>query len=155
MNHPVEGLYPQPGDTGPRMVHYARDIQPILDKHCVRCHNDQSPKGDLVLTGELTELWNRSYENLTKKDLVSYLHTCGYGSSHVPVEPPLTFGSHRSVMVERIRKTPCKSNLTLEEVIRIVTWIDANAPYYGTHQGKKNRMWKDDPDFRPLPLVEY
>ena len=153
MAHPVEALRPQPGDIGPRMVHYALDVQPTLDKHCVRCHSGKAPKGDLDLTGELTGLWSRSYENLTKKQLVSYLHTCGYGSSHVPAEPPLTFGSHRSKMVERIRKAPCKAKLTREEFIRIVTWIDANAPYYGTHQGKKNLKWKDDADFRPMPLA--
>ena len=153
LDYPVEALYPQPGDTGPRTVHYALDVQPILDKHCVGCHGGDEPKGDLALTGELTGLWNRSYENLSKKNLVSYLHTCGFGSSHVPAEPPLTFGSHRSKMVERIRKDPCKANITREEFIRIVTWIDANAPYYGTHEGKKNLKWKDDPEFRPLPLA--
>ena len=31
--------------------------------------------------------------------------------------------------------------------------IDANAPYYGAHEGKKNLEWKDEPDFRPLPLA--
>jgi len=69
----------------------------------------------------------------------------------VPLEPPLTFGSHRSKMVERIRKAPCKAKLSREEFIKIVTWIDANAPFYGTHDGKKNVKWKDDPDFRPMP----
>jgi len=153
MDHSIEALRPQPGDTGPRAVHYALDVQPTLDKHCLGCHSGKAPKGDLELTGELTGLWNRSYENLTKKQLVSYLHTCSYGSSHVPVEPPLTFGSHRSKLVERIRKAPCKAKLTREEFIRIVTWIDANAPYYGTHRGKKNLRWKSDSDFRPLPLA--
>ncbi|MDP6522591.1 MAG: hypothetical protein QGH15_00085 [Kiritimatiellia bacterium] len=153
MAHPVQALMPQPGDTGPRMVHYTLDVQPILNKHCLRCHSGESPKGDLVLTGEPTKLWNRSYENLTKKELVSYLHTCGFGSSHVPLEPPLTFGSHRSKMVERIRKAPCKSGITREDFVKIVTWIDANAPFYGTHEGKKNLKWKDDPDFRPLPTL--
>jgi len=153
LDHPAETLYPQPGDSGPRMVHYALDVQPVLDEHCVGCHGGEQPKGDLALTGELTTLWSRSYEELTKKNLVSYLHTCGFGSSHVPAEPPLTFGSHRSKLVERIRTDPCKANLTREEFIRIVTWIDANAPYYGTHQGKKNLRWKDDADFRPLPLA--
>jgi hypothetical protein len=153
LDYPVETLYPQPGDTGPRTVHYARDVQPIFDKHCIGCHSGEKPEGDLVLTGELTGLWNRSYENLTRKNLVSYLHTCGFGSSHVPPEPPLTFGSHRSRLVERIRQNPCKANITREEFIRIVTWIDANAPYYGTHEGKKNLKWKDEPDFRPLPVA--
>ena len=153
MAHGVEALYPQPGDTGPRAVHYPLDVQPILDKHCIGCHGEKAPKGDLVLTGELTEKWNRSYENLTDKELVSYLHTCSYGSSHVPLEPPLTFGSHRSKLVAQIRKDPCKAELSREEFIKIVTWIDANAPFYGTHDGKKNLKWKNEPDFRPLPSL--
>ena len=153
MKHPIAALRPQPGDTGPRAVHYAADVQPILNKHCVGCHGSKAPKGDLDLTGGLTQMWNRSYENLTRKQLVSYLHTCSYGSSHVPAEPPLTFGSHRSKLVERIRRAPCKSKITREDFIKIVTWIDANAPYYGTHRGKKNLKWKDEADFRPFPLA--
>ena len=150
---PVEALRPQPGDTGPRAVHYALDVQPILDRRCISCHSGQQPKGELALTGELTKLWSRSYENLCRKALVSYLHTCGYGSSHVPIEPPLTFGSHRSKLVERIGQAPCKAELTREEFVKIVTWIDANAPFYGTHDGKKNLQWKGEPDFRPLPVA--
>jgi len=150
--HRSEALYPQPGDTGPRMVHYAQDVQPILDKHCIGCHGDKAPKGNLDLTGELTKLWNRSYENLSNKRLINHLNG-GYGASNVRNTPPLAFGSHRSKLVERIRKDPCKAKLTRNEYIRIVTWIDANAPYYGTHSGKKNLKWKDDADFRPLPLA--
>ncbi len=152
MAHPVKALQPQPGDTGPRMVHYAADIQPIFNKHCLSCHGGKAPKGDLDLTGVLNEKFSRSYDTLKKKKLVSYLEG-GFGSANVPLEPPLRFGSHQSKLVERIRKVPCKAKLTREEFIRIVTWVDANAPYYGTHRGKKNLKWKDDPDFRPLPLA--
>ncbi len=153
LTHPIEALQPQPGDSGPRAVHYPLDIQPVLDRKCISCHSGDTPKGALDLTGELTERFNRSYENLTNKGLISYLHTDGFGSAHIPVDPPLTFGSHKSRLVERIRKAPCKSNITREEFIRFVTWIDANAPFYGTHRGKKNIKWKDDPEFRPPPLA--
>jgi hypothetical protein len=98
-------------------------------------------------------LWNRSYENLAEKRLISHLNG-GYGASNVRNTPPLAFGSHRSKLIQQIRKAPCKANLTRNELIRIVTWIDSNAPYYGTHEGKKNLKWKDDPDFRPLPLAQ-
>jgi hypothetical protein len=152
MHHRAQVLSPQPGDSGPRMVHYALDVQPILDKHCVGCHGGSESQGELDLSGELTELWTRSYENLIEKGLVSYLDDGG-GCANVPAEPPLTFGSHQSKLVERIRKDPCKARLTQEEFIRIVTWIDANIPFYGTHRGKKNLKWKDEPDFRPLPLA--
>jgi mono/diheme cytochrome c family protein len=150
LGRPVEKLRPQPGDTGPRVVHYAVDIRPILDKHCVGCHGSQDPKGGLDLTGELTKLYDRSYENFINKSLVGHLND-GFGAANVAPEPPLTFGSHQSGLVDRIRKDPCKAKLTREEFIRIVTWVDADAPYFGTHRGKKNLQWKDDPDFRPLP----
>ncbi len=45
------------------------------------------------------------------------------------------------------------AELTREEFVKIVTWIDANAPFYGTHDGKKNLQWKGEPDFRPLPVA--
>ena len=154
----VEALYPQPGDTGPRAVHYPLDVQPILDKHCIGCHSGEAPKAGLVLTGEPEGTYfSRSYEALTfnaklqKQALVSYLYTSNFGSANVPLEPPMSFGSHRSRMVERIRQKPCKAGLSREEFIKIVTWIDANAPFYGTHDGKKNIKWKEEPDFRPVP----
>jgi len=153
-------LRPQPGDAGPRAVHYPRDVQPVLDRRCIRCHSGEEPEGNLVLTGEPEgRYFNRSYEALTefdketKKRYVSYLWTSNFGSSHVPLEPPLSFGSHRSPLVEQIRKEPCKAGMTREEFIKIVTWIDANAPFYGTHAGKKNIKWKDEPDFRPMPMA--
>jgi hypothetical protein len=152
MNHPAMALLNQPGDTGPRTVHYAVDIRPILGRNCTGCHGREKPQGGLDLTGELTQLYDRSYESFVEKGLVGNLD-CGSGPANVAPEPPLSFGSHRSKLVERIGKDPCKAGLTKEEFIKIVTWIDANAPFYGTHDGKKNLKWKNEPDFRPLPLA--
>jgi len=152
MRNPPQRLAPQAGDTGPRFVHYELDVQPILDRHCARCHTGPKPKGDLDLSNKLTSLWRVSYENLLKKDLVGHLEG-GFGSANVPLELPMTFGSHQSKLVARIRKEPCKAKLTREEFIRIVTWVDANCPFYGTHKGCKHAEGKDRPDFRPLPLA--
>ncbi len=152
LKHAPQPLAPQPGDTGPRMVHYAVDVQPALDKHCVGCHSGEKPKGRLDLTGEATTTWNRSYENLVGKGLVSY-RDCRYGRSGFRPELPLSFGSHLSTLAERIRKAPCKAKLTRGEFVRIVTWIDANVPYYGTYRGKRDIKHKDEPDFRLPPLV--
>jgi hypothetical protein len=153
-------LYPQPGDAGPRAVHYPVDVQPVLDKHCISCHSGKEPKGGLLLTGEPEgKYFTRSYNQLThfdkktNKRLVSYLWTSNFGGAHVPLASPMSFGSHRSKLVERIRKDPCKGTVSSEDFIKIVTWIDANAPFYGTHDGKKNIKWKNEPDFRPDPVV--
>lgn len=152
-SHPPQNLAPQPGERGPRSVHYPRDVQPILDKHCVRCHGESKPKADLDLTGEMTTLFSRSYENLINRKLINNIDV-DPRSAYIPAEPPLTFGSHRSKMIERIRSGECPANLSREEFIRLVTWIDANAPYYGVYEGKKNLRWKGAADFRPNPPGE-
>jgi len=140
LKHPPQALAPQPGETGPFMVHYADYIQPVLNKHCVGCHSGANSKGRLDLTGETTSEWNCSYENLVGKALVS-IRDCRYGKSGFRPEPPLSFGSHLSKLADQIRHDPCKANLTREEFIKIVTWIDANSPYlgkYGVQGGSKN-----------------
>ena len=152
IKQPAQAIVPQPGETGPRMVHYAADVQPVLDKHCVGCHSGSNPKGRLDLTGVPTATWNRSYENIMGKGLVSY-RDCRYGRAGFRPLPPLSYGSHLSKLVERIRKAPCKAKITQGEFVRIVTWIDANTPYYGTYRGKRDLKDKDDPDFRLSPLV--
>ncbi|MCY2995572.1 MAG: discoidin domain-containing protein [Planctomycetota bacterium] len=150
LNQPAQSLMPQPGESRPRMVHYPLDVQPILDKHCVQCHGGTDLKGNLDLTGELTTLFNRSYENLINRRLINNIDV-DPRSAYIPAEPPLTFGSHRSKMIDRIRSGQCPVQLSQAEFIRLVTWIDANAPYYGVYEGKKNLRWKDDPEFRPNP----
>ena len=134
------------------MVDFAVDVQPTLDKHCIGCHSGEEPKGRLDLVGVPIGKFSRSYDNLVGSGLVNY-RACGYGAAHFLAVPPLTHGSHRSKLVEQIRKAPCKANLTREEFIKIVTWIDANVPYYGTYDGKMDPGDKDHPEFRALPLA--
>jgi len=43
--------------------------------------------------------------------------------------------------------------LSREEFVRLATWVDANGPYYGTCFGRRNRAYKDHPDFRPTPTL--
>jgi len=62
---------PQPGEIVPRPLYYPTDVQPILDRHCVRCHGAQQTDGGLDLSGSLTTFFNRSYENIMRKQLAA------------------------------------------------------------------------------------
>jgi len=152
MNHPAETLTFQPGDTQVRMVDFVADVQRAINRHCLGCHSGKNPKGNLDLVGEPMGKFSRSYDNLTANGLINY-RACQSGSAHIRAVPPLTHGAILSRLVDRIRKAPCKANLTREEFIKIVTWIDANVPYYGTYRGKRNLQDKDHPGYRALPLV--
>ncbi len=145
---------PQPGETsGHRALHYPTDVQPILDKYCVSCHGTENPKGNLNLTGEMTERFSRSYEELLKRNSFPVIRENYPKAGNNHYLPPYTLGSHASGLLKRISdpQSPCYAKLTPEERIRLTTWIDSNGQYYGTYFGKKNLKYKDEPDFRIIP----
>ncbi|UCD52058.1 MAG: hypothetical protein JSW27_05350, partial [Phycisphaerales bacterium] len=55
-----------PGPDGTRPFSFVRLVQPILDKHCARCHDgsEGADKSQLVLTGESAGDFTESYQNL-------------------------------------------------------------------------------------------
>ncbi len=142
----------QPGETVPRAIHYVTDVQPILDKHCIRCHSGKEPKAKLDLTGEMTDQFTRSYENIIKRKLAgNVVDEIGAKHGNIESADPLFYGSHTSKLAKQIQTGHSNVKLTLEEWIRLVTWIDSNAQYYGTWEGRRNIKYKDLPDFRPVP----
>jgi len=68
--------------------------------------------------------------------------------------PPRSLGSHASRLVTVLLEGHYEARLSREEMVRLVTWADANAPYYGSYFGRRNLIYKDHPDFRPVPTLE-
>ena len=173
----------QPGDaSGQRALHYATDVQPVWDKHCVQCHGVEKQEARLDLRGTLTERFNVSYENLVPErrrgSLDRGLLGPVVGENHpktgnIGYLPALSLGSHASVLMALLSKGRVqfsdptlarraaaltkaheKVELTPAERVRVATWVDTNAQYYGTYWGRRNVRDKDLPDFRPVPSFE-
>jgi hypothetical protein len=167
LRRPPAELAPQPGEVAPRPIHYASDVQPVLDEHCVRCHGGDTVEGDLDLSGALTTHFNRSYENLIKGGFVNFIQewtgprlkdppeyfTVGGSMAHAEAVPPYTYGSHRSELISLIREGHEDVELPREDFIKLVTWVDANAPYYGSYFGHRNILYRKHPAFRPVPTL--
>jgi hypothetical protein len=116
-------------DHGPDFYH---DVQPVLDTHCAKCHTGPKPKGDLDLSPDHTNIFNVAYESLMKRGLVNYVNI--YQVSTLVTRPPKYYGSHASKLIDILRTThKDRASLPPEDWRRLVTWIDANAPYYGTY----------------------
>jgi hypothetical protein len=154
LRHAPHDPAPQPGETAPRPLYYPADVQPILDRHCVDCHNADKPEGNLDLSGEMTELFSRSYENIVGKDLVSVFRENDPKTGDAAPIAPFSLGSHASRLIQLIRAGHEDARLSREEFITLATWVDANAPYYGSYYGRRNIKYKDHPDFRPPPGME-
>ena len=149
-------LSAQPGEVAPRPLDYARDVQPTFDRHCVSCHNGKDPKATPDLRGELTTMFNRSYENILTGALVNTIREwagAAYSMQHAPAVPPYTYGSHQSKLVEVLRSGHYDVELSQPEWIKLVTWIDCGAPYYGSYYGRRHLNYRGQPDFRPVPTV--
>ncbi|VGO19722.1 HzsA-related protein [Pontiella sulfatireligans] len=113
-----------------RMFSYMSEVQPIFDKHCLKCH-DFGKKGaqKLVLAGDRAVSFNASYIDLWAKGAI----TC-VGAGPADTQPAYSWGSHPSKLIKVLREGHHKVTLSLEEMLRIVTWLDINAPYYPVYE---------------------
>jgi hypothetical protein len=151
LRYPPSQPAAQPGDaTAARVLHYPTDVQPVLDKHCISCHCGDRPAAKLNLTGEMTWHFTQSYESILEHGLVE---TTDEGSDFEGTEPvpPRTIGSHGSKLVQKLMAGHNDIKLSQEEMLKITTWVDANAQYYGTWYGRRDLDYRDHPTFRRTP----
>lgn len=145
-----EPLDPVPPPWGDRPICFLRDIQPIFDEHCVSCHSGLKPAAGLDFCGGLTASpsagpghgtpipgygHNRAFDTIIERKLVAWSAIHGDAS----ITQPLEFGSHKSPLVHALRDGACskRASLTDEQWLRLVTWIDANAPYHDQFVNKR------------------
>ncbi len=117
---------PKPWYAGDEPFSFARDVQPVLDRKCVSCHDQDDPQG-LDLRGDKTDGFSLGYEQLRL-----YVKVPGT-RSQPPMIAAKQFGAIASPLVRLLEQGHHDVKLSEEEWDRIITWIDLNAPYYGTY----------------------
>ena len=130
----------EPGPDGTRPFSYVRLVQPIWDRHCVRCHdgslgnagiklrltNDDAPPGT----------FSRSYEALRP-----YLKWYEWGGDSIdqivtrPGHGGATDSQLLGVLADKNHAGAVKLNE--DEKRRICIWLDGNVPFYGVY-------WKEE-----------
>ncbi len=120
-----------PGPDGSKPLNYAILVQPILDKHCIECHRPEKAEGGIDLTGAPAGEFTRSYNALAP--LVPFSQWKGTPqSNHEPLTPLNQFGSRASSLMQLLLEGHEGVTLVDEDYERLVTWMDANALFYGT-----------------------
>ena len=125
----------EPGPDGSKPLSYPLLVQPVLDKHCVRCHSGAKPKKGIVLTGEPQGQFSCSYNALAPR--VSWSAWGGRGGDFrkvncEPLSRPGFFGARGSPLMQMLLEGHNKVELSPSDLERLVTWMDANALFYGT-----------------------
>ncbi|MBT3199989.1 MAG: hypothetical protein HN350_08725 [Phycisphaerales bacterium] len=133
---PSEITPPPWGKSGP--VNFVKHVQPVLDKHCVKCHSGAAPEGKMDLSGDKTQYFNMAYDSLLSTKQVHFIWV-----NRAPTHnfKPLETGSHASKLTKLIEtdhgpkvkmaKIPDKDRRIL------YAWIDANCPYYATYDNTR------------------
>jgi len=120
----------------PRIFSFQKEVQPVFDKHCVQCHDFGKPAGKkLVLAGDRAVCFNASYTDLWS---LGYIKCVGAGPA--AIQQAYSWGSHPSRLIKVLREGIEEGKpghdehknikLSKEEMDRLITWVDMNAPYY-------------------------
>lgn len=141
----------------PDVISYPRDIQPVWDKHCVRCHNpDQpewragkSPNRVVNLSGGRGPMYSISYSNLMT-GTHSALDNQRFGSGTWIADgrnrplgnyPPRTLGTGASMLYTKYcQKEHYGVDLSEQEKTLVRLWIETGANYLGTAAGLGSGM---------------
>jgi hypothetical protein len=121
----------QPDVDGSRPFSYPRLVQPILDQHCVACH-EKDPKAVKLGQGDFMknkDRWYASYNNL--KPFCFYVDFLLWND---PRTTPGKFGARASKLLAILDKGHYDVKLSPEELHRITLWLDCNSDFFGSYE---------------------
>jgi mono/diheme cytochrome c family protein len=154
VRNPQQLTEPEWGVTG---FCYSSLVQPVWDKNCIQCHGRNNPAAGLELTGDKTDFFNISYENLVRKGssaeefmdggryrkfakskYTSWISTINGQESNILRITPGEWGAKASLLATIIHEGhsdvdgKARVKLTDLEKKLIYAWLDLNVPYYPT-----------------------
>jgi hypothetical protein len=143
----------------PEILDFPRDIQPILDRHCVSCHNAEK-RGGIVLTGNRGPTYSLAYYNLMLHRQIK--DDAGYGWEGIrnvggrPIgnDAPYTTYSSASPLMAKIDGSHYDVKLSTGEQTLIRLWIDTAGQYAGTYAaygtGQIGAWWRNNEPIREM-----
>jgi len=149
----------RPFNGPPRAFSFAREIQPILDRHCISCHHNRSRVPRLLAAnkrrpltgpppapGEFSLLGTPNTDPRAKRNWSdAYLYLTGGGKpgplvnwigiQSVPqLLPPRFAGSATSRLLDLLENGHGKTTLSQAEIETIACWIDLQIPFCGDYR---------------------
>lgn len=116
----------------PDVLDFTRDIQPILDRHCVKCHGYDRRDGKAIFAGDLGPHWSHSFFSLFAHRLVAD------GRNGLGNQPPRTIGSSASRLLKFVEGSHYEVKASPKEWRTLWLWIESGAPYVGSYAGLRN-----------------
>lgn len=122
-----------PSAHGVRAINFEQDIQPILNRACLACHNSERHAAGIDYTGgrmDSIAYWDgpRTYSK-AYLNFHPYFYRQG-PETEMEVLNPYEYSAYNSDMPQMLRAGHHGVKLTDEEMRTIYLWLDFNAPYH-------------------------
>lgn len=123
----------------PEILDFPRDIQPILDRHCVGCHNATKLSGGANLTGDHGPTYSLAYYNLLLhrqiKDTAGIHWKGERNRSGEPLanDAPYEAFSGAAPLMKKLDGSHHDVKLSDLERTTVRLWLDSATPYAGTY----------------------
>ncbi len=115
----------------PEVFSFTRDIQPILDKYCLECHNPDREEGGFNISGHWAPLYTIGYAQM------SWLQLFGDNRNRAMSNfEPYEIGSGSAKLLKMIDDHHGGVEMEKHDRDMISYWIDAGANYIGTYAGE-------------------
>ena len=126
---------PKPIRNVPDVLDFPRDVQPILDRHCVECHEPERREGGVDLSGDHTPLYSTAYWTMFSHGLVVD------GRNKQGNRPPRTIGTSASRLMKLMDGSHYDAAPSEQEQTVVRLWIESGAVYPGTYAALGSGMY--------------
>jgi formylglycine-generating enzyme required for sulfatase activity len=120
---------------------FAHEVQPVLDRACVSCHNTTRPGLINLLGTERITDWQSQISghadpsyggnfSVSYANLHRYVRRPGI-ESDMDMLVPMDVHADQTELMQILNKGHYNVQLTPEEIEKLVCWIDMNAPFHG------------------------
>lgn len=126
----------------PEVIDFPRDVQPILDRHCIACHGYQKTdrggprEGGLLLTGHLGGMYFNSMSWTALRPMVKVAESeyRNFGPNYLGDRPPRTQGTAVSPLMRALFDGEHHGvELSKRDMLMLQLWIESSGTYAGTY----------------------
>jgi formylglycine-generating enzyme required for sulfatase activity len=146
-SRPATAARKKPVDITPwkgqaRAFGFMQEVQPVLDKYCVGCHDGNEGRPDFA---DVNYVNTHGAGGGTKSysQLHPFVRRNGPEGDYTGLTP-LEFHADTSPLIQMLKKGHNGVELSADAMERLVTWIDLNAPFNNSwdNEGRMNRRYE-------------
>jgi predicted CXXCH cytochrome family protein len=125
LRRPASRLAPDVEGSNP--FSYPRLVQPVLDRRCVKCHQEHAGRAPNLAREPIRNRWFASYNSLVPK----YAFT-SYGENYRT--RPGQFGARASKLYQMLAHGHHDLKLPDPDLHRLTLWLDCSSLFYGVYE---------------------